>query len=172
MDNSPDPLLETPRFQVVRVHYETARGPQAREIIRHPGAVTIIPFVDDDHVCLIEQWRPSVARKLIELPAGTLEPDEPPAATAARELIEETGYRSQHIEPVHEFLLSPGILDERMYLFAAHDLTPGDTAREPGEQIENLVVRWDDAMQMVKRGEIEDAKTLVGLMMYDRIRNS
>lgn len=163
-------LLEASRFSVHRIRYETSRGTHEREIVRHPGAVTVIPMVDDDHVCLIRQWRPVVAETLIELPAGTLEPEEPPAITAERELIEETGYRAALIERLHDFYLSPGILDERMYLFAATNLTAGETAREPGEQIENLVVSWSEAIEMVLHGEIRDAKTIVGLLHYDRRR--
>lgn len=164
-------LLTASRFRVVRVEQTFADGSvHAREVVRHPGAVVVLPLVDDDHVCLIRNFRVSVGQTLLELPAGTLEPGEDPAVTAERELIEETGYRAARIEFLHAFYLSPGILDERMHLYAAHGLTLGDTAREKGEEIENLVVTWDAALQMVDRGEIRDAKSLVGLLMYDRLR--
>jgi ADP-ribose pyrophosphatase len=127
-------------------------------------------MVDDDHVCLIRNYRVAVGKTLIELPAGTLEPGEQPAVTAGRELIEETGFRAARIEKLREFTMSPGILNERMYLYLAADLTPGAMALEAGEQIETLVTSWDEAMRMVFDGTIEDAKTLVGLMHYDVMR--
>jgi ADP-ribose pyrophosphatase len=171
MTTDPNTLLEARRFRVVRVMETTADGAQrAREIVRHPGSVTIVPMVDDRHVCLIKNFRVSVGQTLIELPAGTLEPGEDPRLCAERELIEETGYRAAKLELLHEFYLSPGILDECMGLFVATGLTAGDPEREAGEQIENLVVTWDEALAMIQRGEIRDAKTMLGLLYYDRFR--
>ena len=164
-------LLTTPRFRVETVARVKADGTQhERAVVRHPGAVTILPMVDAQHVCLIRNYRASVAQTLIELPAGTLEPSEDPAVTAYRELIEETGYRAGKIEQLSAFFLSPGILDERMYLFVATQLTAGPAQREPNEEIENLVVSWDEAMRWVMDGTIQDAKTMVALMLYDRRR--
>lgn len=160
-------LLKAKRFRVVRVSSDTL---PARDVIRHPGAVTIVPMVDDAHVCLIQNQRLSVNQTLIELPAGTLDPGEQPRETAERELTEETGYRAANIQPLHSFYLSPGILDERMHLFVATGLTAGETQHEPDERIENLVVPWSDALQMVHSGAIQDAKTIVGLLFYDRLR--
>jgi len=164
-------LLKTKKFNVVR---ETVRSPggkeKTREIVRHPGACVLVPLVDGDRVCLIRNFRVSVNQTLIELPAGTLEPNEPPEETARRELIEETGYRAAKIELLHAFFLSPGILDEKMHLYLAKGLTEGAAAREDEEEIENLVVPWDDAIDMVFRGEIKDAKSIVGLLWADRLR--
>jgi ADP-ribose pyrophosphatase len=166
-------LLTASRFRVESVERTAPDGSvRLREVVRHPGAVTILPIVDDEHVCLIRNYRVAVARTLIELPAGTLEPGEDPATTAERELIEETGYRAGRIEKLHEFLLSPGILDERMHLYVATDLTAGDAHREPGEEIENLVVPWTTALEWVRNGQIEDAKTIVGLLLYQIIRSA
>lgn len=165
-------LLAASRFRVVRMMQDTPRGPRAREVVRHPGAVTVLPLLPDGRVCLIHNLRPAVGRTLIELPAGTLEPDEPPHETAARELIEETGYRAGKIEPLCEFFLSPGILDERMHLFLATNLTAGAPQREPGEEIENLVVPWNEALALVDSRKIEDAKTIVGLLTYERLRSA
>ncbi len=171
MRDHAEELLATPRFRVVR---QRERGADGREHVRitvqHPGAVTILPLVSEDHVCLIRNYRIAVGKTLIELPAGTLEPGEDPAATAARELIEETGYRAESIEKLREFTMSPGILNERMYLYLASGLTPGPTMLEVGEQIEPLVVTWQQALEMVYDGTIEDAKTLVGLMYFDHVR--
>jgi len=164
-------LLQVARFRVVREYQSTADGGRrAREIVRHPGAVVVLPLLDDGRVCLIRNYRISVRETLIELPAGTLEPGEPPIKNAEREMIEETGYRAAKIEPLHAFYLSPGILDERMHLFLATGLTLGETAREAGEEIENLIVPWEEAVGMVYNGQIQDAKTIVGLLYYDRLR--
>ncbi len=172
MSEHPEELLATRRFRVVR---HRLAGPDGRELVRdtvqHPGAVAILPLVGGDQVCLIRNYRIAVGKTLIELPAGTLEPDEDPAVTAYRELIEETGYRADSIEKLREFTMSPGILNERMYLFLAQGLTAGPTALEAGEEIDSLIVSWSDAMRMVYDGTIEDAKTLVGLMHYDHLRS-
>jgi ADP-ribose pyrophosphatase len=165
-------LLTTSRFDVVERTSESDAGqPVCRQFLRHPGAVTIIPMVDEDHVCLIQNYRVSVDETLIELPAGTLEPDEAPELTAHRELIEETGYQAQSLERLHGFFLSPGILDEWMQLYLATDLVPGPAAREAGEQIENMVVSWEQAMSLVQEQKIHDAKTIVGLLYYDQLRS-
>lgn len=166
-------LLVTRRFRVVRHRQQGPDGAwHVKETVQHPGAVAILPLLDDGRVCLIRNYRVAVDRTLIELPAGTLEPGEDPAVTAERELIEETGYRAGRIEKLREFTMSPGILNERMYLYLARDLTPGPTALEAGETIENLVVNWDEAMRMVADGSIEDAKTLVGLLSYELLRSA
>lgn len=162
-------LLDTKRFRVVRQNYETTRGQEVvRETVEHPGAVIILPLLAEDRVCLIRNYRHAVGETLIELPAGTLEPGEEPLETAHRELIEETGYRAAKIEPLHTFFASPGILTERMYLFAASELTAGEQQLEDSEEIERLEVSWSQAIEMVHRQEIKDAKTLVGLLFYDR----
>jgi ADP-ribose pyrophosphatase len=143
---------------------------QVREVIRHPGAVVILPLVDPDHVCLIHNFRIAVGQRLIELPAGTLEPPEVPLAAARRELTEETGYRTDQFRLLHTFYPSPGILDERMFLYLATELTPGSPARQPDEAIENLVVPWQTALAMVDDRTIQDAKTIIGLLYYERFR--
>jgi ADP-ribose pyrophosphatase len=170
MTRSTEELLVTPRFKVIR-HFETARdgSVHARDTVQHPGAVAILPILDDGRVCLIQNFRIAVGKTLIELPAGTLEPGEQPDHTAARELAEETGYVASTIEALREFTMSPGILNERMHLFLARGLRPGPTAREAGETIQNFEVPWAEAMRMVDEGQIEDAKTLVGLLFYDRL---
>jgi ADP-ribose pyrophosphatase len=109
---------------------------------------------------------------MIELPAGTLDVGERPEDCAHRELIEETGYRAGRLEPLCSFYVAPGILDEYMHLFVASELTPGKPAREAEEQIENRVVSWDEALRMIHSGQIDDAKTLIGLLLYDARRKT
>jgi ADP-ribose pyrophosphatase len=164
-------LLQTSKFRVVRESQTTPGGKaKTREIIRHPGACVIVPLLDDGRVCLIRNYRIAASQTLIELPAGTLEPPEPPHIAAERELIEETGYRAAKIEFLHAFFLSPGILDEKMHLYLATGLTAGETAREEGEEIENWLVPWTEAVGMVFDGQIQDAKTIVGLLWVDRLK--
>jgi ADP-ribose pyrophosphatase len=166
-------LFKTRRFDVVRLRYRDDDGKlHEREVARHPGAVTILPLLGDEQVCLIRNYRVAVDETLIELPAGTLEPGEDPAVTARRELEEETGYRAGKVEKLCEFFMSPGILSERMFLFLASDLTAGPSRLERGEQIEPFIVTWHEAIALIERGEIRDSKSLAGLLWYDRFRRT
>jgi ADP-ribose pyrophosphatase len=165
-------LLTTSRFRVEEVEQHLPDGGvRKRQIVRHPGAVTILPMVDDRHVCLIRNFRIAVEQTLIELPAGTLEPDEEPIRTAERELTEETGYCAGKMKHLHSFYLSPGVIDEKMHLYVATDLELKSAAREPGEEIDNFVVPWQKAIDMIFSGQIQDAKSIVGLLYYDRLLN-
>lgn len=162
-------LLETTRFQVVK---QTVTRPDGRtasvSYVVHPGSVAILPLVDDHHLCLIRSRRLTVGQTLIEVPAGTREPGEPPLETARRELEEETGYRAAKWEELVQIYASPGILSERMHIYVARGLTPGEPRREANEEIENLVLSWDEALAMLDRGEIVDGKTIIALLAYNR----
>lgn len=162
-------LLKTQRFAVVRQEYAAPDGrTHVRETIQHPGAVVILPLLDDGRVCLIRNFRIAVGESLVELPAGTLEPPEPPEIAAARELEEETGYRADVIQPLFRFFMSPGILNERMHVYLAAGLREGPSKLEAGELIERLVVGWPEALAMCDDGRIQDAKTIAALLWYDR----
>ena len=167
-------LLTASRFDVVEyeIPKDDGSSPIKRQVIEHPGAVVILPIVSRDEICLIRNYRIAVGKTLIELPAGTIDPHELPSKTAERELREETGFSAQRWRELPPFYMSPGILNERMHLFVAEGLTAGPPAREAGEEIENLIVPWKEALSMVERGEIEDAKTLVGILLWDRIRET
>lgn len=171
MTPEPQILFTARRFQVVE-HAQSLHNGQTvtRHVVVHPGAVAIIPLLPDNQVCLIRNYRVAVGKTLVELPAGTMDRDEPPAETAIRELREETGYTAARWHKLPSFFMSPGILNERMHLFVAEGLTAGATAREPGEDIDNLIVPWPEALAMVERGDIEDAKTLVGILQWERLR--
>lgn len=169
----PELLLETSRFRVMRQWYTTPDGAKhVRETVVHPGAVSVIPVLDDQRICLIRNYRPSVDQTLIELPAGTLGQGEDPLVAARRELEEETGYQAVRCERLCEFFMSPGILSERMHLFLATGLVRGPTRLEAGEQIDPCIVDWDEALAMTHDGRIRDAKTLAGLLWFDRWRKA
>lgn len=167
-------LFEARRFSVVRVPQPCRDGTmREREVIVHPGSVVVVPMVSPDEVCLVEVVRVAVGETLLELPAGTRDHgDEPPIDTAARELAEETGYRARRIEPAGELWMSPGIMRERMHLFVAHDLTPGEQALEPGELIQTRVVPWSEAVAMCLDGRIHDAKSVAGILKVNAGRRS
>lgn len=157
-------LLRTSRFSVNALELVDANGqPISREVIRHPGAVVLLPRLDDGRIVLIENHRHTVGETLLELPAGTIDPGETPEQTATRELTEETGYTAAKLEKLHEFYSCPGICDELMHLYLATDLTAGEPDREATEEIENRIVRQDEVPGLIASGSVRDAKTLVGL---------
>jgi ADP-ribose pyrophosphatase len=167
--NDDELQLSADRFRVVRRRRQTPDGRQfSRQVILHPGAVAIVPVIDAERICLIRNYRVAVERTLIEIPAGTLEVGEPPEATARRELEEETGYMAGRWEKLTTLCMSPGILNEQIHVFVARDLQPGPARREASEEIENQIVRLDDALAMIERGEIEDAKTIAAVLLYAR----
>ena len=160
-------LLRGARFTVNAMTITDKHGKQVmREVVRHPGAVVLLPILEDGCVVMIENYRRAVDQTLLELPAGTMEVGEPPEKTAPRELLEETGYRAGKLTKVHEFYSCPGICDELMHLYVATDLVAGDPQREATEQIENRIVSRDEIKTLMQSGQIRDAKTLVGLYWY------
>lgn len=151
-------------------HLENDEGLRTRrEVCVHPGAVVILPLLDDETVILIRNRRYAVGGQyLIELPAGTLEKGEDPMNCAGRELLEETGYLAGRLVKMRDFYTSPGILSEKMFAFAATDLEKRQAALEEGEDIEVMTVAYDEAMRMIGDGQIQDGKTIATLLMYDR----
>jgi ADP-ribose pyrophosphatase len=141
-----------------------------RDVILHPGAVAILPVIDAEHVCLIRNQRPIVGETLLEVPAGTLEPGEAVEVAAERELAEETGYRAAHWRKLGEFIPSPGVLSERTHLFVARELTPGPIHLEKDEDLQPQVVAWKHALSWALDGTIRDAKTLIAILLWDRLR--
>ncbi len=146
-----------------------ADGPADRQIqvIRHPGSAVILPLISDDELVVIHNFRPALDREIIEIPAGTLEPGEDPLACAMRELAEETGYRAGSMEPLVECWPTPGICDEKMRIFVARDLTAGATNFDAGERIRVATMGYDAALRAIATGAIQDAKTIVALLLYD-----
>jgi ADP-ribose pyrophosphatase len=139
-------------------------GEHEREIVEHPGAVAIVGIDRDGMLNLVRQRREAVRTELLELPAGTLEEGEEPLACAQRELEEETGLRGGTWSEVTAFYTTPGFCRERMHLFFAEDLDRGEARPEDDEDLE--IVRWARDEISAKVAEIQDAKTLVGLLLY------
>ena len=139
-------------------------GQHEREIVEHPGAVAIVAIDREGMLTLVRQLREAVRTELLELPAGTLEEGEAPLACARRELAEETGLTGGTWRQVAAFYTTPGFSRERMHLFFAEELERGNASPESDEELE--VVRWARAEIAAKLGEIEDAKTLAGLLLY------
>src|SRR6188768_3455391 len=117
--------------------------------IDHPGASVILPLLDEDKIVMIRNYRVAIDKELWELPAGTLEPGEPPLETAYRELEEETGYRAAEMEPLPTFYTSPGINNELMYPFIARKLTPTEQKLDAGEQISVEVLPLEKVLQLI-----------------------
>jgi len=139
-------------------------GDNEREIVEHPGAVAIVAVDRDECVTLVRQLREPARKRLLELPAGTAEPDEKPLQTARRELQEECGLTGGEWRELAAFWTTPGFCRERMYVFAAEDVEQGEASPAADEELE--LVRWPLAEIGDRLHEIEDAKTLAGLLLY------
>lgn len=162
-------ILRDRAYDVARVTLHVSDGSaQTRGIIRHRGAVIILPLLDDGRIVLIRNTRWVVGQALVELPAGGLEPGEEPIAAAARECAEESGFRPQSVEHLGDFYTSPGFSDERMYAFVARGLRPVGQQLEVDEAIDVCPVPGEEALRMIDRGEIVDAKTIVTLLLAER----
>jgi len=139
-------------------------GEHEREIVEHPGAVAIVAVDADEVVTLVRQQREAARKRLLELPAGTLEEGEQPLDSAKRELEEETGLRGGTWRKLGGFWTTPGFCREYMHLFAAEGVESGDAKPEADEELE--IVRWNVRDIASHLDEVEDAKTLVGLLLY------
>lgn len=139
------------------------KGWHVFQIVRHPGGVGVLPLHDDGTITLIRQLRPAVDRRMLEIPAGRLDPGEDPAACGARELLEETGLVAKKFEPLGLLYSSPGVFDEAIHLFLATGLVQEDARPEYYEDIESERIPLKEALEMAARGEICDAKTTVAL---------
>ena len=151
--------------QVLGVSVEH-RGDARREIVDRRPAVAILATDTAGNVVLVRQFREAVQRELVELPAGVIDGDEEPLETAKRELREETGYRGGSWEPGPVYWATPGYSRELVYVFVARDVEPGEAANDPDEPVE--VELWTRAEVEARLGEIEDSKTLIGLLLHLR----
>ncbi len=157
----------------IRVEVDTLQTADGRTIrrdaIRHPGAVVILPVLDAGRVVLLRNFRFVVGETLWEVPAGTREPNEPLEDCARRELIEETGYTAARWRSLGYLYASPGVLDEKLHLFVAEELTAGEAQPEPDETLEPVIVPLEQAIQMCLDGTIHDAKTVTALLLWERM---
>lgn len=158
---------------MVRVYRDIVCCPDGhiayREYVRHPGAVMVIPMLDEEHVLLERQFRYPLGRVFIEFPAGKLEPAEALLDCAKRELLEETGYRALHWSHVGGFHNAIGYSDERIDVFIARSLTQDTARRDPGEVLELFSVSWRELDQWVRDGRITDGKTVIGICWLERM---
>ena len=135
-----------------------------REVVQHPGAVAMVPLLDSGEVVLVRQFRQPAGRALLEIPAGTLSPGEDPEACAVRELIEEISYRPTGLTRLANLYLAPGYSSEYLRLFLATGLQPAQAPADADERLLPQTLPLAEALAMVRRGEIEDAKTICGLL--------
>ena len=136
-----------------------------REVVHHHGSAVIVPVFDDGTVALVRQYRHPAVRYLLEVPAGTLAKGERPEIGAARELKEELGLVAARLEKLSEFFVSPGFCEEKMWVYLATELSEGEQALEDDEIIDVVRLPIAEALEMITSGEIEDAKTIIGLML-------
>jgi len=156
-------------FDLVNEEITLENGKSTKmDIIRHPGAAAIIPFLDKDTLILLKQYRHAIGEYIWEIPAGTLEQDEDPIECAYRELTEETGYAAGKMEQIGAITPVPGYSDERILIFAAYDLKQAEQNLDDNEVLEVYEVKFSDAIDMIYNGEITDGKTITGLLMSSR----
>ena len=134
------------------------------DIVKHPGAAAVVPFTSQDEVLLLRQYRHAVGGTIWEVPAGKLDPGESPEVCAVRELEEEAGQHADRIDKLGWIWTTPGFCDEVIHLFAAFDLHPVPSRAEDDEIIEVVPTRLEDALDLVWRGEMGDAKSALALL--------
>ncbi|MFP4353911.1 MAG: NUDIX hydrolase [Phycisphaerae bacterium] len=158
------------RGRVVDVHAVDLERPdgslQRRDLLRYPQAVVILPILDDSRVVLIQNDRYAVDERLLELPAGGIDPGETPEQAAPRELAEETGYTAGSWEKLGSFVTCPGTSDEVMHAFVARDLSPGDQDLQAGERIRVELVEMAELRRRMLDGRLHDGKTMATLGLY------
>ncbi|MCW5873169.1 MAG: NUDIX hydrolase [Anaerolineales bacterium] len=154
------------KFAVRRDILETSDGREAiYDTVVHIGAVSLVPIDADGKILLVRQYRHSTGKQLLELPAGTLEPGEAVELTAQRELREEVGMAAGTLTLLAEFYLAPGYSTERMWIYLAQDLRPDALPPDQDEDLELVRMSLDECLAAIGSGEIEDAKTMLGLFM-------
>lgn len=167
-----EPIYLGKLVQLYRDTIALPDGTQAsREIVRHPGAVAAVALLEDAAgplVLLVKQYRTAAQKMLLEIPAGTLEPGESPGDAMARELREEAGYSPGTLERLVGEYTAPGYTTELIHIYLATDLTPSPLKGDADEFIETVKLPFDKALEMVLRGEIEDGKTMIGLLLVAR----
>lgn len=158
------------RGLIVTLQVDTIRLPSGgtaiREVVRHPGGVAAVPVLDDGRILLIRQFRYPIGKYILELPAGKLDMGISPLATIMREVEEETGYRASDVTYQTSFYTTPGISDEAIHLYVARGLTLVSQSLEEGEHITVEAFTLDECLEAIRKGEIADGKTILGLLWF------
>ena len=136
-----------------------------REVVLHPGASAILPVTDEGEVLFVRQYRYAVEQPLLEIPAGKLDPGEDPDTCAARELMEETGYTTEHLQKLGYVYTTPGFCNETIHLYLADHLVAGKQHLDPDEYLDVIRIPLEEVWQRIAKGEICDAKTLAAFAM-------
>jgi ADP-ribose pyrophosphatase len=164
---NPKILFKGKRVSMLSVEAEHPKGGVIRkEVVDHPGAVVILPLLDEERVILLRNERPVVQETLWELPAGTLEAGESPQMCASRELEEEAGYRAGKISHLLDFFSTPGFCNEKLFCFLAEELVFVGQNLDDTEKIEVFPLSISQALEMIKTGIIRDAKTISTLLYF------
>jgi 8-oxo-dGTP pyrophosphatase MutT (NUDIX family) len=168
-------VYQGPLFRVDKEHVaEPSCGTVIRDIVRHGGSVVILAIDDakkkDPHVVLERQYRHAAGQFLYEVPAGKIDPNEDRLVAAKRELAEETGFRARKWTKLARYYASPGFLAEWMQVFLAEGLTPGPTNLDEDERLEIMLVPFSELLRLIDTGQIQDGKTLIAAMSWDRLR--
>ncbi len=162
-------IYEGPVFGLRRDEVIEPSGVRAiREVITHPGSVVVLPVLPDGRILLIQQYRHATRQYLWELVAGRIDDGENPKAAAARELIEETGYRAKRFQIFLEMFPTPGFLEEKMFLLLAEGLTGGEAEPEEDEKIISRGYKRKELEEMIRKGKLRDAKSIAGILYYFR----
>ncbi len=162
-------IYEGPVFGIRRDEVIEPSGVRAiREVITHPGSVVVLPVLPDGKILLIQQYRHATRQNLWELVAGRMDPGETPRVAAARELIEETGYRAKRLRVFLDVFPTPGFLEERMFLLLAEGLTEGEAEPEEDEKIVSRAYKRTELEKMMRDGKLRDAKSIAGILYYFR----
>jgi len=160
-------VYEGPVFGVRRDEVLEPEGLRAtREVVTHPGSVVVLPVLEDGRVVLIRQYRHATRQYLWELVAGRMDPGETPKRAAARELLEETGYRAKRFSVFLDVFPTPGFVEERMFILLAEGLTAGEAQPEEDEKIEVRAYSLKELKEMIRRGKLRDAKSVAGILYY------
>jgi ADP-ribose pyrophosphatase len=152
-------------FDVMVATVREGERTYTREVVRHPGGAGVVAIFDDGTIALVRQYRHPAVRYVLELPAGRLSPPERPEECAARELEEELGVTAGRLERLAEFFTTPGFCEEKLWVYLATELRGGEQRLEEDEILEIVRVPFRRALEMITAGEIEDAKTIIGILL-------